>query len=93
MTRLTAEHRTGDILHHSATQLLTRRPPFGLSCFQDDAFSITDMSALQAPLDIPIPDPPSPEDEVRTGFGSVTVTQVVVLCQRRWTRAHTCYLV
>lgn len=34
-------------------------------CLQDDGLSITDMSSLQAPLDIPIPDPPSPEDEVR----------------------------
>lgn len=67
------------------------------------------MSALQAPLDIPIPDPPSPEDEVRTpssqqtltlprakvgrgwlasklatGFGSMTVAQAVVLCQKMW---------
>lgn len=79
------------------------------------------MNALQAPLDIPIPDPPSPEDEVRTpnsrqtlslprakvgrgwlaclasklaaGFGSVTVTQVVVLCQKTWTRLRTHYLI
>uniref|UniRef100_A0A3Q3FQ23 Proteasome activator complex subunit 2 n=1 Tax=Labrus bergylta TaxID=56723 RepID=A0A3Q3FQ23_9LABR len=30
---------------------------------KDDAFSITDMTSLQAPLDIPIPDPPSQDDE------------------------------
>uniref|UniRef100_A0A3Q3MQ18 Proteasome activator complex subunit 2 n=2 Tax=Labrus bergylta TaxID=56723 RepID=A0A3Q3MQ18_9LABR len=30
---------------------------------RDDAFSITDMTSLQAPLDIPIPDPPSQDDE------------------------------
>ncbi|KAK1885135.1 Proteasome activator complex subunit 2 [Dissostichus eleginoides] len=30
---------------------------------RDDALSITDMSSLKAPLDIPIPDPPSPEEE------------------------------
>lgn len=30
--------------------------------FQDDAFILTD--SLQAPLDIPIPEPPSPEEEV-----------------------------
>lgn len=43
-------------------------------CFQDDALSITDLSSLKALLDIPIPDPPSPEDEVRPapsiGFSS-----------------------
>nr|CBN82185.1 Proteasome activator complex subunit 2 [Dicentrarchus labrax] len=30
---------------------------------RDDALSITDMTSLQAPLDIPIPDPPPTEDE------------------------------
>lgn len=32
---------------------------------QDEGFSITETASLRAPLDIPIPDPPSPEDEVR----------------------------
>lgn len=32
---------------------------------QDEVFSITETASLRAPLDIPIPDPPSPEDEVR----------------------------
>uniref|UniRef100_A0A3Q0SX73 Proteasome activator complex subunit 2 n=1 Tax=Amphilophus citrinellus TaxID=61819 RepID=A0A3Q0SX73_AMPCI len=35
------------------------------SLLKDDALSITDTTSLKAPLDIPIPDPPSPEDEVR----------------------------
>uniref|UniRef100_A0A3B4UAC8 Proteasome activator complex subunit 2 n=1 Tax=Seriola dumerili TaxID=41447 RepID=A0A3B4UAC8_SERDU len=30
---------------------------------RDDALSLSDKSSLQAPLDIPIPDPPSPEDD------------------------------
>ncbi|XP_068200087.1 proteasome activator complex subunit 2 [Antennarius striatus] len=30
---------------------------------KDDAFTISDMSLIQAPLEIPVPDPPSPEDE------------------------------
>lgn len=46
--------------------------PHLVSCFQDDALSITDMTSLQAPLDIPIPDPPSPEDEVRPFANAVT---------------------
>uniref|UniRef100_A0A672SPP8 Proteasome activator complex subunit 2 n=1 Tax=Sinocyclocheilus grahami TaxID=75366 RepID=A0A672SPP8_SINGR len=33
-----------------------------------DGFSITDLSSLHAPLDIPIPDPPAPEDEVDIHF-------------------------
>lgn len=43
---------------------------FDLSCFQDDVLSISDMSSLQAPLDIPIPEPPPPEDEVRASTAS-----------------------
>lgn len=51
---------------HSRWQGFVRLTTFGLWWFQNEAFSVTDMSLLQAPLDIPIPDPPSPEDEVRT---------------------------
>lgn len=40
---------------------------FCFSCFQDESFRVTDMNSLKAPLDIPIPDPPAPEDEVRPG--------------------------
>ena len=32
-------------------------------CFQEDVLSITDMTSLHTPLDIPIPEPPNPEEE------------------------------
>lgn len=35
-------------------------------CIQGDELSISDLQSLHAPLDIPIPDPPAPEDEVST---------------------------
>ena len=30
-----------------------------------DSFNVTDLNSLRAPLDIPIPDPPPKDDEVR----------------------------
>lgn len=41
-------------------------------CSQDDVLSIRDMSSLKAPLEIPIPDPPTPEDEVRSSTSHLT---------------------
>lgn len=54
-------------LYHEAENLFSNLIPQKImkldAMLRDEAFSITDMSLLQAPLDIPIPDPPSPEEE------------------------------
>uniref|UniRef100_A0A4W5L3P0 Proteasome activator complex subunit 2 n=1 Tax=Hucho hucho TaxID=62062 RepID=A0A4W5L3P0_9TELE len=42
--------------------------------------SITDLSTLQAPLDIPIPDPPTPEDEVTGYHALVTKYKISPKC-------------
>uniref|UniRef100_A0A3Q2STJ0 Proteasome activator complex subunit 2 n=1 Tax=Fundulus heteroclitus TaxID=8078 RepID=A0A3Q2STJ0_FUNHE len=55
-------------LYHEAENLFSSFIPLKIiqldALLRDDALSITDMSSLQAPLDIPIPDPPAPEDEL-----------------------------
>lgn len=39
--------------------------PLTMSSMQEDSFNVTDLNSLRAPLDIPIPDPPPKDDEVR----------------------------
>lgn len=36
-----------------------------VSSVQEDSLNVTDLTSLRAPLDIPIPDPPPKDDEVR----------------------------
>uniref|UniRef100_A0A3P9QGV2 Proteasome activator complex subunit 2 n=1 Tax=Poecilia reticulata TaxID=8081 RepID=A0A3P9QGV2_POERE len=55
-------------IYHEAENLFSSFIPMKIikldAFLRDDALSITDMSSLQAPLDIPVPDPPAPEDEL-----------------------------
>ena len=39
--------------------------PLIISSVQEDSLNMTDLTSLRAPLDIPIPDPPPKDDEVR----------------------------
>lgn len=39
--------------------------PVTVSSVQEDSLNVTDMTSLRASLDIPIPDPPPKDDEVR----------------------------
>lgn len=39
--------------------------PLTISSVQEDSLNVTDLTSLRAPLDIPIPDPPPKDDEVR----------------------------
>uniref|UniRef100_A0A452FUU6 Proteasome activator complex subunit 2 n=1 Tax=Capra hircus TaxID=9925 RepID=A0A452FUU6_CAPHI len=41
---------------------------------QEDSFNVTDLNSLRAPLDIPIPDPPPKDDEVRKGLNPLFLT-------------------
>ncbi|XP_045897998.1 proteasome activator complex subunit 2 isoform X1 [Micropterus dolomieu] len=54
-------------LYHQAENLFSNYIPLKIvqldALLRDDALSITDMTSLHAPLDIPIPDPPSTEEE------------------------------
>ncbi|XP_053268009.1 proteasome activator complex subunit 2 [Pleuronectes platessa] len=56
-------------LHHEAEKLFSTVIPLKISqldaLLQDDALNV-DASSLLAPLDIPIPDPPSAEEEMET---------------------------
>uniref|UniRef100_A0A3Q1BUX6 Proteasome activator complex subunit 2 n=1 Tax=Amphiprion ocellaris TaxID=80972 RepID=A0A3Q1BUX6_AMPOC len=56
-------------LYHEAGNLFSSFIPQKIvkldNLLKDEALNIKDMSSLHAPLDIPIPDPPAPEDEVR----------------------------
>lgn len=36
-----------------------------MSSVQEDSLNVADLTSLRAPLDIPIPDPPPKDDEVR----------------------------
>uniref|UniRef100_A0A3P8SHF8 Proteasome activator complex subunit 2 n=1 Tax=Amphiprion percula TaxID=161767 RepID=A0A3P8SHF8_AMPPE len=54
-------------LYHEAGNLFSSFIPQKIvkldNLLKDEALNIKDMSSLHAPLDIPIPDPPAPEDE------------------------------
>lgn len=39
--------------------------PLTVSSVQEDSLNVADLTSLRAPLDIPIPDPPPKDDEVR----------------------------
>uniref|UniRef100_A0A3Q4MN97 Proteasome activator complex subunit 2 n=1 Tax=Neolamprologus brichardi TaxID=32507 RepID=A0A3Q4MN97_NEOBR len=50
------------------------------SLLKDEVFSITETASLRAPLDIPIPDPPSPEDERVMSVGTGNKSFICSLC-------------
>ncbi|KAI1888855.1 hypothetical protein AGOR_G00173070 [Albula goreensis] len=54
-------------LYQQAEDLFSNRIPLKIiqldNLLKADELSVTDLSALHAPLDIPIPDPPAPEEE------------------------------
>uniref|UniRef100_A0A8C7S5R8 Proteasome activator complex subunit 2 n=1 Tax=Oncorhynchus mykiss TaxID=8022 RepID=A0A8C7S5R8_ONCMY len=58
-------------LYQQAEDLFSNYIPLKITqldnLLKEEDLSITDLSTLHAPLDIPIPDPPTPEDEV-TGY-------------------------
>uniref|UniRef100_A0A8C2C4S5 Proteasome activator complex subunit 2 n=1 Tax=Cyprinus carpio TaxID=7962 RepID=A0A8C2C4S5_CYPCA len=62
-------------LYKQAEDLFSNHIPQKISqldnLLKGDEFSITDLSSLHAPLDIPIPDPPAPEDEVAPKCGFI----------------------
>lgn len=47
---------------------------------QEDSLNVADLTSLRAPLDIPIPDPPPKDDEVRhLGCKAQTINQVEMM--------------
>uniref|UniRef100_A0A671MXY9 Proteasome activator complex subunit 2 n=1 Tax=Sinocyclocheilus anshuiensis TaxID=1608454 RepID=A0A671MXY9_9TELE len=69
-----------EILH--CIELFSNHIPLKISqldnLLKGDDFSITDLSSLHAPLDIPIPDPPAPEDEVAPKCGFIKGNERIV---------------
>lgn len=50
------------------------------SSVQEDSLNVADLTSLRAPLDIPIPDPPPKDDEVRhLGCKAKTINQVEMM--------------
>uniref|UniRef100_A0A9J8AS33 Proteasome activator complex subunit 2 n=2 Tax=Cyprinus carpio TaxID=7962 RepID=A0A9J8AS33_CYPCA len=66
----------------SAEKLFSDHIPLKISqldnLLKGDDLSITDLSSLHAPLDIPIPDPPAPEDEVAPKCGFIKGNERIV---------------
>uniref|UniRef100_A0A8C1WUW0 Proteasome activator complex subunit 2 n=1 Tax=Cyprinus carpio TaxID=7962 RepID=A0A8C1WUW0_CYPCA len=66
----------------SAEELFSGHIPLKISqldnLLKGDDLSITDLSSLHAPLDIPIPDPPAPEDEVAPKCGFIKGNERIV---------------
>uniref|UniRef100_A0A8C2CHZ0 Proteasome activator complex subunit 2 n=1 Tax=Cyprinus carpio TaxID=7962 RepID=A0A8C2CHZ0_CYPCA len=69
-------------LYKQAEELFSGHIPLKISqldnLLKGDDLSITDLSSLHAPLDIPIPDPPAPEDEVAPKCGFIKGNERIV---------------
>uniref|UniRef100_A0A4W5M004 Proteasome activator complex subunit 2 n=1 Tax=Hucho hucho TaxID=62062 RepID=A0A4W5M004_9TELE len=67
----------------SADDLFSNYIPLKISqldnLLKEDDLNISDLSTFQAPLDIPIPDPPTAEDEV-TDYHALLTRYMVVSC-------------